>query len=172
MPKKGQRKYPDLWGKSGVYKIICIKTKKFLIGSSQDLSRRRIYHDCVLRKNKHPNPRIQEEYNIYGQEYFDFVVLEFCDIENLKEKEQFWLDSTQAVELGYNLQPNSKDNSGHKYSEKSRNKMKKSQQELGSMPHRRFQMKMIAKEVNSRPEVLEKKRKHLIFMNKNRGKYG
>ena len=164
IPKLNFRKYPELWKKSGVYKIICKVTFRFLVGSSIDLSRRRIYHDCVLNKNQHPNPKLQEEYNLYGKENFDLEVLEFCEglnEEEIKDREQYWLDTSKAVELGYNLQPSAKDNSGHKYSEKSKKLMSKIQQETKRTEEYRKKTSLIHKEVNKRPGVREKKRIHL-----------
>lgn len=40
----------------------------------------------------------------YGRENFKREILQFCDsLEDLREKEEFWIKNFQAVELGYNI---------------------------------------------------------------------
>jgi group I intron endonuclease len=77
---------------SGIYKITCEITNKFYIGSSQELNRRKVYHFNRLRANKHPNPHMQNSYNLYGEQSFEYEVIKYCDVVELLKEEQLILD--------------------------------------------------------------------------------
>lgn len=88
--------------KSGIY---CIKNKingKLYIGSSSNIHKRFISHKHGLRKNKHHNKPLQHSFNKHGIDIFDFIVLEYCDVEKLKEKEQLLLDKYFDTGILYN----------------------------------------------------------------------
>lgn len=109
-------KYPHLWKKCGVYKILNKENGKFYIGSSFDISRRWIFHTCLLRRGIHYTPKLQEDWNNFGENSFEIYILEECLLEECKDKEQEWLNETKAVELGYNYQPDSRSVKGMKRS--------------------------------------------------------
>jgi group I intron endonuclease len=85
----------NLLNKSGIYCILNITNQKRYIGSSKSLSERLINHKCQLRKNKHNNKILQNSWNKYKENNFIYIILEFCEIENLIEKEQFYIDLFQ-----------------------------------------------------------------------------
>lgn len=93
----------------GIYKITCTVTGKFYIGSSVNLKRRKFWHFCQLKNNKHDNFHLQAAYQKYGKEAFIFEVLEFFEEDILTEKviqiEQTYLDNLQPYnpKIGYNL---------------------------------------------------------------------
>lgn len=82
-----------LLGKSGIYCIINTKNQKKYIGSSKNLYRRLSTHRAYLRKGIHQNPKLQNSWNKYGEAQFQYYILEFCDIEALLEREQFYIDT-------------------------------------------------------------------------------
>jgi group I intron endonuclease len=83
----------SLNGKSGIYCIINIKNQKRYIGSSKNLQTRLLKHRSLLRHNKHENARLQNGWNKYGEDNFDYYILEFCNGEdNLCKREQFYID--------------------------------------------------------------------------------
>ena len=84
----------NLLGKSGIYQIINIATGKIYVGSSVDLYRRYYIHYGSLCKNKHENPKLQRAWNKYGEDVFDFYVIEFLprNKELIRKREQFWIN--------------------------------------------------------------------------------
>jgi hypothetical protein len=83
--------------------IYCIKNtinNKCYIGQSKNIYVRFQNHKHCLRKNKQSNPYLQEDFNKYGEESFLFEILEFCNIENLLEREKYHLS---IVKECYNL---------------------------------------------------------------------
>ena len=67
--------------------------KKIYIGSSENLKRRKNAHFNKLNSNKHKNIYLQRSYNKYGEENFNFEIIEECeDKTKLLEREQFLLD--------------------------------------------------------------------------------
>ena len=77
---------------SGIY---CIENKinnKTYIGSSKNLYQRLLKHFALLRHDKHENAHLQSAWNKYGEENFEWFILEFCDTSILTEREQYCLD--------------------------------------------------------------------------------
>ena len=94
---------PDgLLGKSGVYQIVNIATGKIYIGSSVDLYRRYYIHYGSLTRDRHENPKLQRAWNKYGEDCFDFYIVEFLpkDKNLIREREQFWVDKVNPF---YNI---------------------------------------------------------------------
>jgi group I intron endonuclease len=88
---------------SGIYKIYCTTSGKFYIGSSQEISRRRIHHYNRLRANKHGNPHLQNSYNLYGETSIIFEIIEYCDVTNLLETEQKYIDLYKGQGVLFNV---------------------------------------------------------------------
>ena len=96
----------ELYNKCGVYRIYCVKTNKFYIGSSKNLWKRMITHIWSLDNKRHRNKNIQNEYNIYGNECFVFEIIEFCDEDKRLDKEQYYIDLYKESSKLYNLSTN------------------------------------------------------------------
>lgn len=79
--------------KSGIYQIKNLITNEIYIGSSKHLASRKAGHFCRLRKGKHQNPILQNHWNKYGSENFEFSVIELCTEIELLSREQFYLDT-------------------------------------------------------------------------------
>jgi group I intron endonuclease len=88
---------------SGIYKILCSKSGKFYIGSSQELTRRKIHHYNRLRANKHGNPHLQNSFNLYGESNIIFNVLEYCSVSELLIREQFYIDQNKGMGILFNV---------------------------------------------------------------------
>lgn len=86
--------------KSGIYCIINIESGKRYIGSSLNIYQRLLSHRSNLRGNKHENRKLQSAWNRHKEELFDYYILEFCDKENLINREQFYIDTLNPE---YNL---------------------------------------------------------------------
>lgn len=91
--------------KSGIYCIENIVNNKKYIGQSKHVHERWKKHVYELDCGKHYNDYLQKSWDKYGKENFKFSVLEYCDIENLDNREIYWISyySTLDRNKGYNL---------------------------------------------------------------------
>lgn len=92
--------------KSGIYKIQNKINGKCYVGSAVDFKGRFASHKSFLRKNIHPNKKLQHSWNFHGPDAFLFLIVENVPKEDLIQREQFWIDSTNVVVEGYNICPN------------------------------------------------------------------
>lgn len=99
----------DIGKISGIYKIINKINGLYLVGSSKNLNGRDCrwkQHKKDARKNKHCNPKFQNAWNKYGENCFEFVIVEKVEpIEKLLlETEQKYLDiAKMEKDKCYNL---------------------------------------------------------------------
>jgi len=94
--------------KSGIYKITNLIRGLVYIGSAADIGNRWSSHKKDLKKNIHANSYLQRAWNKYGEEAFEFVILELVEDKNkLIEREQYWMDYYKSYERdkGYNINP-------------------------------------------------------------------
>lgn len=70
-------------------------TKDFYIGSSLDIYHRFSQHKNLLKNNKHFSIYLQRAWNKYGENEFEFILLESleCELQVLRELEQAYLDT-------------------------------------------------------------------------------
>jgi len=118
--------YGRLNSKCGVYKILC-NNGKFYIGSSKDVGKRLKNHFNKLKSNKHKNPFLQNAYNKYGVGSFYVGIIEECDILDLRELEQYWMDVTKCYdrEVGFNNCKKSDRPLGYKHTDECKARMSK-----------------------------------------------
>lgn len=109
---------------SGIYLIKNIQNGKCYIGQSQNIYRRIGAHKRLLRSNKHHNYALQKEWNKYGQESFDFSVVELCDISILNKREIYYIKVFNAYQDGYNYDEGGNTHRGYVMSEETRAKMR------------------------------------------------
>lgn len=77
----------------GIYAITKSKSLKVYIGSTVNLCRRHGQHFSALRHGRHRNRHLQRAWDKYGEDIFEFGVLECLeDTEELHLAEQFWMD--------------------------------------------------------------------------------
>lgn len=90
--------------KKGIYKITNLKTGRWYVGSvvSSNFRLRFKRHLNLLLNGKHENLHLQRAFDKYGQENFEFKILEILET-NIFEREQYYLD-TYFDEL-YNMNP-------------------------------------------------------------------
>lgn len=103
----------------GIYRILNIKNNKMYIGSSENLNKRRINHFGLLKRNKHHSIHLQRAWNRTKnpKEIFKFEILEYCNKENLLERENYYLNyyvnsqdyinniNKDFLKLSYNILP-------------------------------------------------------------------
>ena len=92
--------------KSGIYKIVSKINNKFYIGSASDINKRWKRHIRDLKNKRHINQHLQRCYDKYGEDNFSFEIVEICNKEELLIKEQYYLDSLKAYEVGFNIGKN------------------------------------------------------------------
>ena len=111
---------------SGVYQILCVPTGKVYVGSSLNIAERWWEHRWDLRRQTHHSRYLQRAWDKYGEEAFEFSVLEYVDNQDvLMEREQAWMDMTRCYErdYGYNLSREVGTTRGVKHSNEARAKM-------------------------------------------------
>lgn len=74
-----------------IYMIQNSINSKVYIGRTNNYKRRIIEHKHQLKHNIHHNPYIQNEYNEYGKNCFIYKILEECDINQAKDREDYWI---------------------------------------------------------------------------------
>ena len=77
---------------SAVYKITNVITGDFYIGSSKNVKRRWVEHKCPSVWNERQNNPMYLDMNKYGVDKFSFQILAEVEIEELKEKEQQFIE--------------------------------------------------------------------------------
>ena len=92
---------------SGIYCILNLSNGKKYIGLSRNIHRRWLEHRSELNRNEHINPHLQSAWNYYGEDNFEFFILELCDKRSLAEREKYYIKEyhTLSREDGYNLTP-------------------------------------------------------------------
>lgn len=110
---------------SGIYKIVCTKNNKVYIGSSANLLKRFQTHIRHLVSGKHRNPHLQSAFTLYGIDYFEIEILEFCSVEQLIIKEQYWMDFYKSYEreFGFNNTIASDSPLGYKHTDDAKHRM-------------------------------------------------
>lgn len=86
----------------GIYRISCSQDARSYIGSSVDIERRWKDHKRQLNAGTHKNSKLQLDWDCYGDESFNFSVLEETD--QLVAQEQKWLN--QYTDKRYNISAN------------------------------------------------------------------
>ena len=88
----------------GVYKIINKVNGKFYIGSSKNIYKRWDQHRNSLRNHCHDNEYLQNAWNKYGENNFEFEIIEECDPQVQFEREQYYLNTLKPFDdNGYNI---------------------------------------------------------------------
>lgn len=110
--------------RSGIYKITNLVTSKVYIGKAVKVSSRFSAHKYLLRRNLHPNIYLQRSWNKHGEDNFNFVKIEDCKIDNLPDRESYWVNYYKANDskFGYNLMKVGRVN--HRHSKETKLKMK------------------------------------------------
>ncbi|WP_003297534.1 NUMOD3 domain-containing DNA-binding protein [Stutzerimonas stutzeri] len=112
---------------SGIYAIRNKQSQKSYIGSAVNIDRRLKEHRQRLKAGAHHSPKLQRAWAKYGEDCFEFVLLERVEINDLIAREQFWMDHHGSALHGYNVCPVAGSILGVKRSAETRAKMSASQ---------------------------------------------
>lgn len=107
---------------SGIYKITNIVTNDCYMGSALNLRKRKSKHFSDLKLNRHFATYLQNSYNKYGKDNFQFEILAKCPKEYLIKLEQWFLDSLKPA---FNTRKLAESSLGVKHSEETKQKMSK-----------------------------------------------
>ena len=117
---------------TGIYKIVNIVNGKIYIGSALNIYNRifgssSISHLKALKNNNHINKKLQNSFNKYGEDSFEFFIVEKCIKEELLIREQYYLDTLcfaknykKFSKYSFNICPNAGSPLGKKASNKTK----------------------------------------------------
>lgn len=88
---------------SVIYVIVHTKSGKVYIGQAQHIQRRWYEHKRTLNNGNHHNRYLQRAWNKYGEKAFKFLILEYCSVDKLDEREQHFLNIYIAKGNCYNI---------------------------------------------------------------------
>lgn len=119
---------------SGIYQIRNTINGKIYVGSSVNLRKRKNGHLSTLRRGIHSSTHLQRAFNKYGEEAFVFEVLELCDVNELEDRETFWIKEKNANnhDYGYNSRIYVESNLGFRHSEESKRKISEARRGKGT----------------------------------------
>ena len=89
----------------GIYCITNICNNKKYIGQSKHIEDGWKEHVKELTNNTHHNCHLQNSWNTYGSRSFSFSIIENCSLEELNDREDFWIKKSNSMnrDFGYNL---------------------------------------------------------------------
>lgn len=112
----------------GIYKIVNKATGTCYVGQSQRVKKRVKEHFRLLESEKHPNPRLQNAYNKYGKQNFEWFLEAECEqTEDLDKIEEAFLSGNACFDepIVYNIANFAKaPMRGKKHTEATREKIK------------------------------------------------
>lgn len=87
-----------------IYQIINQITQEKYVGQTTNFSRRKENHISALRNNHHPNPKLQNAWNKYGENNFSWIVNSYnITKEELDALEKKTIAQENSFLCGYNL---------------------------------------------------------------------
>lgn len=88
-----------------IYFIINQVNQKRYVGQTTNFSRRRSEHLLKLKENRHPNIKLQNAWNKYGENNFiiEKITYENLTKEELDEMEKYYIQYYNSIENGYNM---------------------------------------------------------------------
>jgi group I intron endonuclease len=99
-----QKRNDNIYERIGIYGIKNTINDKIYIGKTgMNFGDRWDSHRSLLNNNKHDNPYLQHAWNKYGQDKFEFVIIEECDIDILEEREKYYIKFYKDLGLSYNI---------------------------------------------------------------------
>lgn len=95
----------DIYKQTGIYRITNKVNGKSYIGKTgMNFGDRWDSHRSLLNAGKHDNPHLQSAWNKYGQDAFEFAVVEEVDDhDDLNEREIFYIAQFRERGLSYNI---------------------------------------------------------------------
>ena len=92
---------------AGIYQLINKANNKVFINSTTNIQTAKENLINKLKNNEHKNQRLQDAWNKYGENFFEFSIIEKVpDIDTLSERKKHWINEFRSneIEYGYNLE--------------------------------------------------------------------
>lgn len=109
---------------TGIYGIYNKISNKYYIGQAGDIHNRWIQHRSRLKCNNHENSHLQDSYNLYGKEAFEYFIIEECNHELLDDREKYYIQQYDSYNNGYNQDKGGSGCCGYKHTEEEILKMR------------------------------------------------
>ncbi len=143
---------------TGIYKIVNTINGHKYVGSAVDMKKRWKRHLYELEASKHHSPKLQNAWNKYGEDAFEFSVIEECERARkvLLGREQYWMDTLESYgPSGYNIAKHAANPMlGRAHTTETREKMSDAQK--GKIISEETRAKLSAAATNSSPETRKK----------------
>jgi len=155
-----------------IYKITNRINGKVYVGQTTSSLEKRFYFHMSLTMSNHCL-KVKRAVEKYGKENFSIALIDTAlSIDDLNEKEIFWIKELNSIDDGYNIRPGGRVCSGYKLSEERKNGLRKSASER----HDHFEKLGISHKkrmtgVKQAPEQIKKRRSGLLEAYRKKGKY-
>lgn len=147
----------------GIYKIQNILNDKVYIGSSIHIMNRWSRHRSDLEKNRSTSNKLQLSYNKNGKDNFKFSIIEECSIDELLEREQFYIDLFDSYNKGYNSVKFAGHTLGYSPTQETRDKIRKTMLERNPFKGRKHseETKELLRIINTGKKLSEEHKKKI-----------
>ena len=86
----------------GIYRIENLVNHKSYVGQSIDIYERWSEHRWALDNERHDNKHLMRAWHKYKEFNFEFTILEQCEMDDLNDREIYWIAHYDAYYNGYN----------------------------------------------------------------------
>ena len=94
----------NIYSRIGIYGIRNLINGKIYVGKTgMNFGDRWDSHRSLLNNGKHDNQHLQRAWDKYGQDNFEFIVIEDCGIDELSDREKYYIKKYKDVGLAYNI---------------------------------------------------------------------
>jgi len=94
----------NIYSRIGIYGIRNLINGKIYVGKTgMNFGDRWDSHRSLLNNGKHDNPHLQRAWDKYGQDNFEFIVIEDCSIDELSDREKYYIKLYKDMGLAYNI---------------------------------------------------------------------
>ena len=99
-----QKREDNIYSRIGIYGIKNLINGKIYIGKTgMNFGDRWDSHRSLLNSGKHDNPHLQRAWDKYGQNNFEFIVIEDCNVDGLSDREKYYIKLYKDMGLAYNI---------------------------------------------------------------------